>query len=178
MNACAQQAFVGRFQPFHNGHLEVLQLLAAESGPLIIGITNPDSRELNHPATNPHRHLAHANPFSYFERAQMIAKLLDMLQLENTITIVPFPLEKKNVWSEYIPLSAVQVVRIFADWENEKAQRLSSGGYQIRKLEGDVIARVSGTDIRKAMCEESPWQQWVPEPIANYCDNLTSRLRR
>ena len=32
----------GRFQPFHNGHLEYLRGAAARSDEVFVGITNPD----------------------------------------------------------------------------------------------------------------------------------------
>ena len=34
--------FTGRFQPFHNQHLEVLSALSHEFDRIIIGVTNPD----------------------------------------------------------------------------------------------------------------------------------------
>ncbi len=170
-------AFVGRFQPFHCGHLELVELIATEQRPLIIGITNPDERDLNRPASNPHRHLEAANPFSYFERVQMISALLDKLSLTERTTIVPFPLEHPTTWQTYIPRTSVQVVRVFSSWETEKMQRLSNGGYRVREIQGNETQRISGTDIRQAMANGEPWQQWLPEPVAAYCSPLVERLR-
>ena len=36
----------GRFQPFHNGHLEYLRGAAAQSGEVFVGITNPDPQRI------------------------------------------------------------------------------------------------------------------------------------
>ena len=62
----------GRFQPFHNGHLEYLRGAAACSDDVFVGITNPDPRRIREESSDPLRHLPESNPFTYAERLLMI----------------------------------------------------------------------------------------------------------
>jgi nicotinamide-nucleotide adenylyltransferase len=47
----------GRFQPFHNGHLEYLRGAAERSDEVFVGVTNPDPQRIKEEATDPLRHL-------------------------------------------------------------------------------------------------------------------------
>ena len=62
----------GRFQPFHNGHLEYLRGAAAQSDEVFVGITNPDPQRIKEEPSDPLRHLPESNPFTYVERLLMI----------------------------------------------------------------------------------------------------------
>ena len=62
----------GRFQPFHNGHLEYLQGAAERSDVVFVGITNPDPKRIKPEALRPVAAPAESNPFSYVERLLMV----------------------------------------------------------------------------------------------------------
>jgi len=62
----------GRFQPFHNGHLEYLRGAAASCDELFVGITNPDPWRVKEEPSDPLRHLPESNPFTYVERLLMV----------------------------------------------------------------------------------------------------------
>ena len=64
--------FIGRFQPFHNGHLDYLRRAAERSDEVFVGITNPDPARIKPEAADPLRHLPESNPFSYVERLLMV----------------------------------------------------------------------------------------------------------
>ena len=55
----------GRFQPFHNGHLEYLRGAAGRSDEVFVGITNPDPLRVRPEPSDPLRHLPESNPWSY-----------------------------------------------------------------------------------------------------------------
>jgi nicotinamide-nucleotide adenylyltransferase len=173
-------AVTGRFQPFHHDHLE-LALHALSSGRhLLVGITNPDVRSLRPQPSSRHRHLASANPFSYLERAQMIAGSLASAGIgADRFGIVPFPLDAPQVWSAYIPAGTLQLVRAYSDWERDKARQLQSGGYPVELQGGDSASRISGTAIRAAMASGDPWQHWVPAGSRRVLEALgADELRR
>jgi nicotinamide-nucleotide adenylyltransferase len=142
-------AVVGRFQPVHIQHLELFELASSPSEQLIIGITNPDVHRLSERAESDHRHRQGSNPFTYYERSRMIsASLRDIGVAAATVTIVPFDLEDPDSMSQYIPLDAVQFVRVFSAWEEAKASLLSEAGYAVRVVQGDVVSKLSASDIR------------------------------
>ncbi len=161
----------------HLGHIEVLSELLAEERPLFVGITNPDAAELGEQSSSPHRHLQSANPFTFYQRSQMIEAQLRIMSVRNIVTLVPFPLDRPQVWRDYVPLNATQVVRVFSTWELEKVQRLRDGGYKIRVITGDNDSRVSGTDMRAAMDEKRSWRHWTSDPVAALCDTFLADRR-
>ena len=159
-------AVTGRFQPFHSDHLELILSAASDCGRVIIGITNPDARSRVEEPQSPHRHRNDANPFTYFERQEMVARSLRAL-LPDRLTIVPFPLDTPQYWCDYIPRHAIQLVRTFAKWEDRKVEILRAGGYEVRAIPGDVDARISASDIRAAMAAGTAWHDWVPAGTAS-----------
>ena len=82
----------GRFQPFHNGHLEYLRGAAERSDELWIGITNPDPARVKPEASDPARHLPESNPYSYAERLLMVKAAASDLELDPAnVHVIPFP---------------------------------------------------------------------------------------
>src|SRR5207253_9564730 len=79
----------GRFQPFHNGHLEYLRGAAARCDTVFVGITNPDPRRVREEPSDPLRHLPESNPFTYTERLLMIEAVAEEEGLR--VHVIPFP---------------------------------------------------------------------------------------
>lgn len=156
-------AVTGRFQPIHLDHLALLQHAFAQARHVVIGITNPEpAARTAHPASA-HRHLAAANPWTYAERAALIDAALRCDGVKAArYTILPFPLDEPARWPALLPTGTPQLVRVFSDWEREKVRRFASAGYPPRVLEGNAATRLSASDIRSAMQNAEPWQQWVP----------------
>jgi nicotinamide-nucleotide adenylyltransferase len=176
----ATAAFVGRFQPFHNGHLEVALEALAAAPRVYVGITNPDVRSLQAHDSNSHRHRRGDNPFRYHERARMIAAALsDAGIAAEAYTVVPFPLENAALWANYIPLDSLQFVRVFSPWEAEKLTMLRAGGYNVRMLQGTPDNKISAGDIRQAMLDGADWRRDLSPPVAHLCGEIgIATLRR
>lgn len=162
-------AVTGRFQPFHRDHAWLVDHALSLSDCLLIGITNPDVRSLVAFATSEHRHLPHANPFSYLERQQMIRAALAAAGIPSgRYEIVPFPLDSPAACSAYVPIGTPQLVRVFSEWEQTKVERLETAGYPVVVLQGDASRRVSGSRVRAALSSGEPWERWVPDAVARY----------
>jgi cytidyltransferase-like protein len=162
-------AVTGRFQPFHIGHWELLSIALAEAEEVFIGITNPDPASWHEHDSSAHRHLPDSNPFTFWERQRMIRSALDRQGVQSRCSIVPFPLDRPSAWSSYIPLSAVQFVRVFSDWERDKVGILHEGGYSVRVIEGDPAQAVRATNIRAALATEGDgsWQELLPDGVVD-----------
>ena len=103
----------GRFQLFHNDHLQYALLAKAKCKKLIVGITSPENATLIREDIDPHRSEAASNPFTYYERFQMIRLALLEAGLEREeFEIVPFPIERPEILYNYIPLSATSFFTI------------------------------------------------------------------
>ncbi|WP_225983776.1 adenylyltransferase/cytidyltransferase family protein [Epidermidibacterium keratini] len=160
----------GRFQPVHRQHVELFIRAAQEADHLIVAITNPDPGARHLAKQSAHRHLESANPFSYFERVQLLQAALIGVPVPSTI--VPFDLSRPEHWHDYVPASAIQFVRAFSEWEREKANRLSDGGYRVTLIDGDPTSKISATDVRAAIAAGTSRADLLPPAV----DDVLARL--
>ncbi len=157
----------GRFQPFHNGHLEYLKGAAARSEEVFVGITNPDPERIKPEASDPLRHLPESNPYTYVERLLMVkAAAADAgIGLER-IHVIPFPINEPELWPAYVPQDVVQYIRLFSDWGGTKLDRLRAAGYEVVVLDEGAEKEISGADVREALRTGGDWEALVPPGVA------------
>lgn len=167
----------GRFQLFHNDHLKYVLAAKKECDHLIVGICNPDKRMTLFTDANPHRSSDSANPFTYFERYEMIkgALLENGLSLEE-FDIVPFPINYPEYLPNYVPMDAKFFLTIYDAWGVEKKEKLTSIGCDVEVLWHVNLSEkgISGTDIRNNIINGDPWDNVVPQFVYNYI--LTHQL--
>jgi len=157
----------GRFQPFHNGHLEYLRGAAERSEEVFVGITNPDPSHVKPEASDPVRHLPESNPYTYVERMLMVkAAAADAGLAGERLHVIPFPVNTPEVWDSYVPRDVVQYIRLFSDWGGTKLDRLRSAGFQVVVLDEGAEKELSGADVRAAIREGRDWEQFVPPGVA------------
>lgn len=138
----------GRFQPFHNGHLEYINdVLSTSPDILIIGITNPHGTERAH-KTDSHRHLPDANPYTFMERALMVSRSVAPVADSVELFVVPFEIDAPDRWG-HIPRSAVQYVNVLEAWDQLKVERFRDAGFHVVELRRPRLT--SGTAVRTEM---------------------------
>jgi cytidyltransferase-like protein len=163
----------GRFQPFHNGHLEYMRGAAERCDELFVGITNPDPARIKPEAADPARHLPESNPWSYAERLLMVKAAAQDLGLELArMHVIPFPVNEPELWSAYVPADVTQFLRLFSDWGGEKLDRLRAAGYEVVVLDEGAEKELSGTDVRAALREGGDWEPLVPPGVARVLREL------
>ena len=157
----------GRFQPFHNGHLEYLRGAAERSDEVWIGITNPDPERIKLEASDPLRHLPESNPFSYAERLLMVKAAAAELGLEpSAVHVIPFPVNEPELWPAYVPEGITQYLRLFSAWGGTKLERLRDAGYEVVILDEGAEKEISGAEVRAALREGGDWESLVPPGVA------------
>jgi nicotinamide-nucleotide adenylyltransferase len=158
----------GRFQPFHNGHLEYLRGAAERSDEVWIGITNPDPTRIRPEASDPLRHLPESNPFSYAERLLMAKAAAGDLGLDPAaVHVIPFPVNEPALWPAYVPPDVTQYLRLFSAWGGTKLERLRDAGYEVVILDEGADKEISGADVRLALREGGDWESLVPPGVAS-----------
>jgi len=160
----------GRFQPFHNGHLEYMRGAAAQSDELWVGITNPDPAHVKTEPSDPLRHLPESNPFTYAERLLMVTAAAETVDID--VHVIPFPVNHPEVWHAYVPPNVTQYIRQFSDWGSTKTERLRSAGYDVVILDEGAAKEISGIDVRTAMRDGRDWQSLVPAGVARVIEGL------
>ncbi len=145
--------YVGRFQPFHNGHKTVINGLANEVDELIIGIGSADiSHDMRH-------------PFTAGERVLMITQALKGLDIP--LYVIPLEDVKRNaLWVAHVksmvpPFDTVYtsnplVIQLFKEAD-------------IPVISPPMYLRdsLSGTAIRKKMFAGDAWEDCVPAEIVS-----------
>jgi nicotinamide-nucleotide adenylyltransferase len=157
----------GRFQPFHNGHLEYLRGAYERSDEVFVGITNPDPTRIKPEASDPLRHLPESNPWSYAERLLMVKAAARGAGLDlGRIHVIPFPVNEPELWPAYVPEGVTQYIRLFSEWGGTKVDRFREAGYEVVVLDQGVEKAVSGADVRSALREDGDWEALVPAGVA------------
>jgi nicotinamide-nucleotide adenylyltransferase len=164
----------GRFQPFHNGHLEYLQGAAAQSDEVWVGITNPDPTRIKAEPSDPLRHLPESNPFTYAERLLMVKAAAADAGI--VVHVIPFPVNEPELWDAYVPRDVTQFIRHFSEWGGTKIERLRAAGYDVVILDEGAAKEVSGADVRAALREGGDWRSLVPAGVAGVIADLDRAL--
>jgi len=144
---------IGRFQPFHKGHLEIIKNILKEVDDLIIGI---GSAQISHTIDN---------PFTAGERIAMIFNALKAEEITCCNYILPIP----DVWNNALWVNHVRSLTPefqVAYTGNALARRLFiEGGFEVRGQPFFDRAKFSGTEIRGRMLSGGEWESLVPQEV-------------
>jgi cytidyltransferase-like protein len=154
----------GRFQPFHNGHLEYLRGAAARSDEVFVGITNPDPTRIKEEPSDPLRHLPESNPFTYVERLLMVQAVAEDEAMR--VHVIPFPVNEPDLWPAYVPPGVTQFLRLFSEWGGTKLDRMREAGYDVVILDEGIEKEISGAEVRAAIRAGGEWEALVPPGVA------------
>jgi cytidyltransferase-like protein len=160
----------GRFQPFHNGHLEYLRGAAARSDAVFVGITNPDPQRIKEEPSDPLRHLPESNPFTYVERLLMVSAVAEDEGIR--AHVIPFPVNEPELWPAYVPAGVTQYLRLFSEWGGTKRERMRAAGYEVVVLDEGADKEISGTQVREALRSGGDWESLVPPAVARVIRTL------
>ena len=153
---------IGRFQPFHLGHLEALRFALSKVENLWVGLGSS-----NKPAEK-------NNPFSAEERKEMILSSIDN-SMKEKISIYFIPdLDNHVKWIEKIDTIVPKFDIVFSN--DELTNHLySKRDVQVIKIpfhERDVL---SGTNIRDLIISDQKWTNLVPEGTKKFLINNNAK---
>ena len=96
-------------------------------------------------------------------------------------SVVPFPINHPELWRHYAPRDAVYFLTIYDDWGRRKRERFEALGLTTEVLweRTPESKGISGTDVRARMAGGEPWQDLVPEAVAELLEawDVPERLR-
>ncbi|MEM1539014.1 MAG: nicotinamide-nucleotide adenylyltransferase [Candidatus Bathyarchaeia archaeon] len=160
--------FVGRFQPFHLGHLNVVKEILKEVDELIIVV---GSAQYSHRVDN---------PFTTGERLLMIRKALDEAGIDyRRVWILPVP----DVHIHMVWVSTVEgyTPRFDVVYSNEPLTRrlFIEAGYEVKSIRYHKREVYSATEIRERMLKGENWEELVPKSVAEFIKEIggVERLR-
>jgi nicotinamide-nucleotide adenylyltransferase len=155
---------IGRFQPFHLGHLEALRFALSKVDKLWVGLGSSDKPEQKN------------NPFSAEERKEMILSSIDN-SMKDKISIYFIPDFDNHIkWIEKIDTIVPKFDIVFSNDELTKHlySKRTLEIISIPFLKRDVL---SGTNIRDLIISDQKWDNLVPEGTKNFLINNTAKER-
>ena len=158
--------YIGRFQPYHNGHHRVIEQIAAEVDELVVGIGSADQSHTMR------------NPFTAGERIMMITKCLAEFDL--VTYVVPIEdINRNSVWVSHVTSMSPRfdiaysnnplVIQLFEESEIEVRQS--------PMFDRDVL---KGSKIREKMHRDQGWRKLLPEAVVDTIEEIRGieRLQR
>jgi nicotinamide mononucleotide adenylyltransferase len=166
----------------HAQHLEYLLAAAERCDLLYVGITQPRLDLLRAaPGAQAHRHDPLSNPLTYAERAELVTECLLAAGVDRAaFTVRPFPIERPELLTRNVPLTATAFTTVCDEWNLHKIELLRRLGYPVRVLFTRDAGRLTGSTVRRLMAQGSPeWTSLVPEAARDWLlrHDIPARLR-
>jgi len=160
--------YVGRYQPFHKGHLHAVKYILGRVDQLLIVV---GSAQYSH---------TRRNPFTAGERISMIHAALDAGGVDRALySVLPVPdIHAHSLWVRHVGSYVPRFEVVYAN--DALVKRLfEEGGYRVEPipfLERDAF---SATEIRQRMLDGRDWADLVPDAVADYIGEIdgVSRVR-
>ncbi|MBC8516830.1 MAG: nicotinamide-nucleotide adenylyltransferase [Nitrosopumilus sp.] len=153
---------IGRFQPFHLGHLEALQFALSKVDKLWVGLGSSNiSVEKN-------------NPFTAEQRKEMILSSIDD-SMKERISIYFIPdVDNHMRWIEKIDTIVPKFDIIFSN--DELTNHLySKRNIQVLPIPFLNRESLSGTNIRDLIISDQKWDDLVPDGTRNFLEKTGAK---
>lgn len=171
----------GRFQPFHNGHLDYFRWAKARVDVLYVGVTQIYNEQGGVFPGAEHRGKATSNPLTFFERMSLIEASIKADGFDaDCFRVIPFPIEDPYRLASFFPRSLKCFTTLHSEWNHHKIALLKENGFDVEVLTDDApsLDWRSGTEVRKMIREgNSDWKTFVPPGCkelieSNYLDRF------
>jgi nicotinamide-nucleotide adenylyltransferase len=154
--------FIGRFQPFHNGHLATVKFALGKVDLLAIVV---GSAQKSHEPRN---------PFTAGERVRMIKESLDSDREVDVrkVLVIPVPdVDVHSLWTRQVDTLVPKYDVVFA---NDPFTLLLFRERGVKTVEAPLYRRdeMAATEIRKKMAMGGRWQELVPAPVAKVISEI------
>ena len=159
--------YVGRFQPFHKGHLHAVRIVLEKVDEIVIVI---GSSQFSHEVDN---------PFTCGERIVMIRAALEEAVIPpSRYFLVPVPdVDNHSVWVAHVKAHTPPFTRVFSN-EPLTSRLFAEAGYQVNPIPFYERETYSATNVRKRMLSGGDWKTLVPASVAKVIEQVdgVSRL--
>lgn len=159
---------IGRFQPFHSGHLEVVRAIRERraGAPLLLGIGSAQA------AFTPE------DPFTAGERGEMIDRALREAEVTDCTTVPIVDIDRHAVWVAHVESLLPPFDRVYT---NNPLTRLlfERARYEVESPPLFDRTRLEGTRVRERLGKGEGWKELVPPAVATYLEEIQApeRLR-
>lgn len=150
--------YIGRFQPFHQGHHAMIDRIRGDVDELVVGIGSADQ---SHTVRN---------PFTAGERIMMITKALDGFEM--TTYAVPIEdLNRNSVWVSHVQSMSPRFEVAYSN--NPLVVRLfEEAGIEVRQSPMYQREEFEGTEVRERIKADRDWESLVPTAVVEVIDEI------
>ena len=154
--------FVGRFQPFHNGHLKAIKELLKKNEWVTIVISGPKKPDAK-------------NPFSFEEREMMMHLALSGECIKNYDVRKIADVNNDRKWA--------QLIKALGDFSSAytrnswTARCLKIAGITVQKHNLYERYKNCGSEIRKRIMHGKRWKNLVPYSVYDYISEIEGEKR-
>jgi nicotinamide-nucleotide adenylyltransferase len=156
---------VGRFQPFHKGHLLLVRQVFQDCEEVILAI---GSAQFNY---------IYTDPFTAGERIMMIHAALVESEIDlKKCYIVPVVNDENNArWFGHLKSMVPHFDILYSG--NEFVTSLVSGDTKVLKPRFSKRREYNGTNIRKLMLKSHSWKKLIPDSVARIIEQVDGVTR-
>ena len=153
---------IGRFQPFHLGHLEALQYALSKVDKLWVGLGSSN------------RPVEKNNPFTAEQRKEMILASIDE-SMKGKISIYYIPDVDNHIrWIEKIDTIVPKFDIIFSN-DDLTNHLYSKRNIQVLTIPFVNRESLSGTNIRDLIIRDQKWDDLVPDGTRNFLEKTGAK---
>ena len=157
---------IGRMQPVHNGHMQIIDKILEEVDEIIIGI---GSAQLSHSIKN---------PFTAGERIVMVSQALAERGVDPTRYYI-IPMQDINfnaLWVSHVKMLTPPFSVVYSGNPLVK-QLFAEEGYEVKQPPLYDRLHLSGTEVRNRIIEDKNWQELVPDATVKLINEINGDKR-
>lgn len=155
--------YLGRFQPYHLGHHQVLKQIAKEVDEIIVGI---GSAQISHEIEN---------PFTAGERVLMVSSALEEFNVKHYVIPIE-DIQRNSLWIAHVK-SMVPPFEIAYTNNPLVIELLSEAGIEVKQSPLFKRKNYSGTEIRRRMLKDEKWEELVPRIVVEIIHDINGIKR-
>lgn len=170
--------FIGRFQPFHLGHLDAIQQILPKTDHLLIAIGSAENN------------FVPDNPFTAGERYEMIEAALSAENIpRDRYTIIPIRnIENYGLWPRHVELllppfekvySGSQIIKtLFQEYNKKTSEKRNLENNHFSEIPGHAVEiikkkkNINATAVREAMKQGKNWEQYLPKEVIKFIKSI------
>ena len=152
---------IGRMQPVHNGHMQIIKKILEEVDEVIIGI---GSAQLSHELKD---------PYTAGERILMMTQALADRDVDPSRYYI-IPMQDINfnaIWTSHVKMLTPPFSIVYSGNPLVK-QLFSEDGYEVRQPPLYDRLHLSGSEVRRRIIHDLDWRELVPDATVNLLNEI------
>ncbi len=150
--------YIGRFQPYHNGHHKMVEKISGEVDEMVLGIGSAGDSHTR------------KNPFTAGERVLMVTKAIEEFGIPSYVVQIE-DLKRNSIWVSHVESISP---RFDVAYSNNPLviQLFKEAGKEIRQVpmfDRDVL---EGAEVRRRRENGEDWQGLVPSPVKKIIEEI------